>query len=82
MNGTILGIQFSKPITYGLDLTLDYRNTRYEFNNAVEDLRQHSASANLFISLFRPVSLNLAYEGIFEEKRTSGRFLANMTYRF
>jgi len=82
LNGTIFGVQLSKPITYGLDLTLDYRNTRYEFNNAVEDLRQHSASANLFISLFRPVSLNLAYEGIFEEARTSGRFLANVTYRF
>ena len=82
LKGTVFGAQVSKPITYGLDLTLDYRNTRYEFNNAVEDLRQQSASVNLFISLLRPVSLNLAYEGIFEKVRTSGRFLANLTYRF
>ena len=48
----------------------------------VEDLKQHSASVNLIITLLRPVSINLAYEGIFESVRTSGRLLLNLNFRF
>jgi hypothetical protein len=82
LKGTIWGAQISKSITYGLDLMLDYKNILYEFYSGIHELKQHSASANLFISLLKPVSLNFAYEGIFEDEKTSGRVLTNITYRF
>lgn len=82
VDGTIFGVRLSKPITYGFDLFLMYRNTNYKFSSNIDDLRQHSVSVNLIITLLRPVSINLAYEGIFESVRTSGRLLMNLSLRF
>ncbi len=82
VDGTILGARLSKPITSGLDFSVMYRNTNYKFSSNIDDLRQHSVSVNLMITLLRPVSINLAYEGIFESVRTSGRLLMNLSLRF
>jgi len=45
-------------------------------------MKQQSASAGLSIYLLKPVLLNFTYEGVFEDVQSSGRFLANLTYRF
>ena len=82
VDGTILGVRLARPIAYGFDLSVMYRNTNYKFSSNIDDLRQHSASVNLMITLLRPVSINLAYEGIFESVRTSGRLLMNLSLRF
>jgi hypothetical protein len=59
-----------------------YRFTNYKFRSGIDDLKQNSVSINLNSYLLKPVLLNFTYEGIFENTRTSGRFLANLTYRF
>ncbi len=82
IDGDIWGIRFLKPIVYGLDLSLMFRHTRYKFSSNIDDLQQRSLYIDLMISALRPVSINLAYEGIFESKRTSGRFLMNLSLRF
>ena len=82
VDGTICGVRLAKPITYGLDFSVMYRNTNYKFSSNIDDLRQHSVSINLMITLLRPISINLAYEGIFESVRTSGRLLMNLSLRF
>ena len=56
--------------------------TNYKFSSNVDNLIQHSVSVNLIIMFLRPVSINLAYEGIFELVRTSGRLLMNLSLRF
>lgn len=48
----------------------------------VEDLKQHSVSANVITRLLKPILVNLTYEGLFESIRTSGRLLLNLTFRF
>ena len=82
MEGDIYSANLSRPIVYGFDIWLGYRFTNYKFRTGIEDLKQNSASINLNTYLLKPVLLNFTYEGIFEKTRTSGRFLANLTYRF
>lgn len=82
IEGNIWSANLNRPIVYGIDIMLGYRYTNYKFRSGIEDLIQNSASINLNTYLLKPVLLNFTYEGIFEKTRTSGRFLANLTYRF
>ena len=82
IEGNIWSANLSRPIVYGFDIWLGYRFTNYKFRSGIEDLKQNSASINLNTYLLKPVLLNFTYEGIFEKTRTSGRLLANLTYRF
>ena len=63
-------------------MMLGYRFTNYKFRSGIDDLKQHSASINFNTYLLKPVLLNLTYEGIFENVRSTGRLLINLTYRF
>jgi hypothetical protein len=80
--GDIWSATLSRPIAFGIDLMLAYRFTNYKFRSGIDVLKQHSASINLNTYLLKPVLLNFTYEGIFEDVRTSGRLLVNLTYRF
>lgn len=80
--GDIWSANLSRPIVFGFDIMLGYRFTSYKFRTGIEELKQHSASINLNTYLLKPVLLNFTYEGNFEDTRTSGRFLANLSYRF
>jgi hypothetical protein len=80
--GDIWNATLSRPIGFGFDVMLGYRFTNYKFRTGIDDLKQNSVSINLNTYLLKPVLLNFTYEGIFEDTRTSGRFLANLTYRF
>ncbi|MDH3268667.1 MAG: hypothetical protein OEM46_07405 [Ignavibacteria bacterium] len=82
VNGDIWSANLSRPIIFGLDIWIGYRYTKYKFREGIDDLNQQSASINLNTYLLKPVLLNFTYEGVFEKERTSGRFLANLTYRF
>lgn len=82
INGDIWSINLNKPIIIGLDLYLGYRYTTYQFRQGIPDMNQQSASVGFSIYLLKPVLLNFTYEGVFEDVQSSGRFLANLTYRF
>jgi len=80
--GDIWTASLNRPIVYGFDIMLGYRFTSYKFRTGIDELKQNSVSINLNTYLLRPVLLNFTYEGIFEDTRTSGRLLVNLTYRF
>jgi hypothetical protein len=82
VKGDIWGITFNKDIIDGISFSTGYRLTNYKFGNGIENLKQHSVSANFYTALLQPVYLNLTYESIFEDVRTSGRLLMNLTFRF
>lgn len=81
-NGDIWNVNLNRPLIVGLDLWLGYRYTTYQFRQGIPDMNQQSASVGLSIYLLKHVLLNFTYEGIFEDVQSSGRFLANLTYRF
>ena len=87
--GDIWTASLNRPIAFGFDVMLGYRFTNYKFRSGIDDLKQNSVSINLNTYFLRPVLLNFTYEGIFwksitsgEDVQSSGRFLANLTYRF
>ena len=82
VDGDIWSFNLSRPIVIGIDLWLGYRYTTYQFRPGIPDLNQQSASVGLSTYLLKPVILNFTYEGNFEDVQSSGRFLANLTYRF
>lgn len=89
VSGDIWSANINRPIVYGFDIWLGYRFTNYKFGQGIDDLKQHSVSINLNTYFLKPVLLNFTYEGIFwksitsgEDVQSSGRFLANLTYRF
>ncbi len=82
VDGSIWGISLSRDISNGANLSVDYRNTVYDFNKSVDNLKQHSVSINLGLYYFRPFYFSISYEGVFEKTRTSGRVLTNLSFRF
>lgn len=82
VEGDVWNGSLSRPIINGIDIMLGYRFTNYKFRTGINELKQHSGSINLNTFLLKPILLNFTYEGIFEDVHTSGRFLANITYRF
>ena len=82
IDGTVWGISLSRDISNGANVSVDYRNTVYDFNKSVDNLKQHSVSINLGLYLLKPFYFSISYEGIFEDVRTSGRVLTYLSYRF
>lgn len=82
VEGDIIGISLNKQIILDVSALLGYRFTNYKFRSAINDLKQHTAYLNIYFSILKPLLLNFTYEGIFDEVRTSGRLLINLTYRF
>jgi hypothetical protein len=82
IDGTVWGINLSRDISNGANVSVEYRNTVYDFNKSVSNLKQHSVAINLGIFLLRPFYFSISYEGIFEDVRTSGRVLTYLSYRF
>jgi hypothetical protein len=82
IEGGVAGLRLSRSIGNYFDFSVYYRNTRYKFYSAIGDLNQNSLSADLSTILLNPVFLSVSYEGIFEEKSTSGRILLDLTTRF
>jgi len=80
--GDIWSATLNRSIGFGFDVMLGYRFTNYKFRSGIEELKQNSVSINLNTYLLKPVLLNFTYEGIYENERTSGRLLVNLTYRF
>ena len=82
IKGTIWGARIYKDFNFGMGLSVDYRNTKYQFTQNIEDITQQSISFNINTRLFDPVFVNLTYEGVFQGIRTTGRVLLNLSYRF
>ena len=80
--GTNWGLRIYKDIHWGIGLSLGYRNTKYKFTQNIEGVIQESVSFNINIRLLQPVYVDFTYEGVFESKNSSGRLLANLSYRF
>jgi len=82
LNGTIWSLRLYKDISWGMSLSLGYRNTKYDFTQNIDNVTQQSLSFSINTRLLNPVYVNLTYEGVFQSTRTSGRILINLSYRF
>jgi len=82
IDGKIWGLRLYKDISWGLGLSLGYRNTKYQFSQNIEGVTQESVSFNINTILLNPIYINLTYEGVFQNAKSSGRILIDLSYRF
>jgi len=80
--GTNWGLRIYKDLSWGVGLSLGYRNTKYQFTQNIEGVTQQFVSFNINTRLLKPVYINFTYEGVFQSQYSSGRILVNLSYRF
>jgi hypothetical protein len=81
-NGTTWGIRLYKDFYWGMGFAFGFRNVKYRFTQNIADVVQHSVTLDMNTRLLDPVFINMAYEGVFQDNRSSGRILLNLSYRF
>lgn len=83
IEGNIYGISFHKSLQkIYIDLSVGLRLTEYKLLLNNGKYNEKSIVADISSSLLNPVYLSLGYEGIFEQRRTSGRILIDLSLRF
>jgi len=82
LSGKLWSLRIYKDIRWGLGFSLSYRNTKHQFTQNIEGVTQESVSFSINTNLLNPVYVNLTYEGVFQNTRSSGRILTNISYRF
>ncbi len=83
VDGYIYSANLSKSI-YSLrsDLSFGFRKTIYNFSSGIDKLEENSVLIDLSLNVFKPFSLSISYEGVFESTNTTGRILFDLTTRF
>jgi hypothetical protein len=83
LEGNIYGVFIYKTIEQiYLDISIGFRLTEYLLLQNNGKFNEKSVVADVSSSLLNPVYISLGYEGIFEQVRTSGRILIDLSLRF
>lgn len=83
VEGDVYSAYISKTI-YSLDsdISVGYRITKYKFPVSQNSFNENAVLLDYNINFLKMLSLTLSYEGSFESKRTSSRFLIGISSRF
>lgn len=83
VDGHVYAANLSKSI-YALssDISFGLRKTIYNFSNGANKLEENTILVDYSMNAFKPFSLSLSYEGVFESTHTYGRILFDITTRF
>ncbi len=83
VNGDIYSVYISKAL-YSLnsDISLGYRITKYNFSLSQNSFKENAVLVDYYLNLFRQFSFNISYEGSFDSKRTTSRFIIGLSSRF
>ena len=80
--GLTWGVRLYKDFDSGMGVALGFRNIKYQFTQNIADVVQKSVTLDINTRVLDPIFVNVAYEGVFQDKRSSGRILLNLSYRF
>lgn len=83
IEGNIYNLLLSKSIDIiSIDVSTGFRLTEYKLLPNRGNYNEKSLLFDISTRLLHPVYLSLGYEGIFQETRTSGRILLDVSLRF
>jgi hypothetical protein len=83
LDGSIWALRLAKDLAMiNSNLSVTYRYTSYDLLSRSGQVIQNSLLTDLSFRIFKNFHLNIGYEGIFEQSRTSGRILMDITTRF
>jgi len=80
--GTMWGIRLYKDFDWGIGFAVGFRNIKYLFTQNIADVVQQSVTFDINTRLLDPIFATVSYEGVFQDNRSSGRILLNLSYRF
>lgn len=83
VDGDVYVVYLSKTI-YNLnsDFSIGYRITKYKFPISMNSFNENAVLIDYNLNLLKMLSLSLSYEGSFDSKRTTNRFLVGLSLRF
>lgn len=83
VDGDIYAAYLTKTI-YDLnsDLSIGFRKTKYKFPVSQNSFDENAILIDYNLNIFKQLNLSISYEGAFESRRTTSRFLIGFSTRF
>ena len=83
VDGDVYSAYLTKTI-YDLnsDLSIGYRKTKYKFPVSQNSFDENAVLIDYNLNIFKQLNFSISYEGAFESKRTTSRFLVGISTRF
>lgn len=83
VDGDVYSVYMSKSLTqFNSDISIGYRKTAYKFPLSQNSFDENALLIDYNLTIFRQINLSISYEGAFENRRTTSRFLVGITTRF
>lgn len=83
VDGDVYSVYMSKSLTqFNSDLSIGYRKTAYKFPLSQNSFDENALMIDYNLMLFKQLNFSVSYEGAFENRRTTSRFLVGITTRF
>lgn len=83
VDGDVYAAYLTKTI-YDLssDLSIGFRKTKYKFPVSQNSFDENALLIDYNLNIFKQFNISISYEGAFESKRTTSRFLVGLSTRF
>lgn len=83
VDGDVYAAYLTKTI-YDLnsDLSIGFRKTKYKFPVSQNSFDENAILIDYNLNIFKQLNLSISYEGAFESRRTTSRFLIGFSTRF
>ncbi|WP_337872030.1 hypothetical protein [Ignavibacterium sp.] len=83
VDGDVYSVYMSKSLTqFNSDISIGYRKTAYKFPLSQNSFDENALLIDYNLMLFKQLNFSVSYEGAFENRRTTSRFLVGITTRF
>lgn len=83
VDGDVYSVYMSKSLTqFNSDISIGYRKTAYKFPISQNSFDENALLIDYNLTIFKQINLSISYEGAFENRRTTSRFLVGITTRF
>jgi len=83
VDGDVYSVNLSKSIPeFNSDFNVGFRKTNYKFPVSQNSFDENAFLLDYNLNLFKQINLSISYEGAFESKRTTSRFLVGLSTRF
>jgi hypothetical protein len=83
VDGDVYSVNLNKSIPeFNSDFNVGFRKTNYKFPVSQNSFDENAFLLDYNLNLFKQINLSISYEGAFESKRTTSRFLVGLSTRF
>jgi len=83
VDGDVYSAYLTKTMyEFNSDLSIGFRKTKYKFPVSQNSFDENALLIDYNLNIFKQLNISISYEGAFESKRTTSRFLLGLSTRF